>query len=68
MQTICLQKLFFFYSWHQEIPNGVSKCGHGGSLDQGNIGGINKDTSSPCFSPHFDFHEKATLLAEEVYI
>ena len=30
------------------------------------MGGINKDTSSVCFSPHAVFHESSARLAEEV--
>ena len=48
------------------IPDGVQKCGHGSSLDLGGIGGINKDTSSACFSPHNSYHRQAARLAETV--
>lgn len=48
------------------MPDGVQKCGHGSKLDEGNIGGINKDTSSKCFSPHFAYHKQASRLAVSV--
>ena len=50
------------------MVDGISKCGHGSILDENDIGGINKDTSSTCFSPHAGFHENAARLAEEVNI
>ncbi|KAK7027488.1 Von Willebrand factor A domain containing 7 [Halocaridina rubra] len=43
------------------------KCSHGGALDESAAtpaeGGINKDTASPCFSPHHHLHAQATELA-----
>ncbi|XP_066942227.1 LOW QUALITY PROTEIN: uncharacterized protein [Macrobrachium rosenbergii] len=51
------------------IPKPISagKCSHGGSMDnsasKAPIGGINKETTSPCFSPHHDLHQKAVDLA-----
>ncbi|KAG0711995.1 von Willebrand factor A domain-containing protein 7 [Chionoecetes opilio] len=48
-------------------PVGVGKCSHGGPLDssisQEAKGGINKETSSPCFSPHHHLHQQAVNLA-----
>ena len=44
----------------------MEKCGHGSDLDEGHLGSINKDTSSSCFSPHYDLHFNAARLAEEV--
>ncbi|XP_037789699.1 von Willebrand factor A domain-containing protein 7-like [Penaeus monodon] len=42
-------------------PTDGGKCSHGGVLDDSSSapaeGGINKDTASPCFSPHFHLHE-----------
>jgi hypothetical protein len=46
--------------------DGVDKCGHGSILDENNMGGINKDTSSECFSPHARFHARVASMAEEV--
>ncbi|XP_051580418.1 von Willebrand factor A domain-containing protein 7-like [Myxocyprinus asiaticus] len=43
------------------------KCSHGGILDssrhQGAEGGINKDSTSPLFSPHHYLHKEAAHLA-----
>ncbi|MEQ2167580.1 hypothetical protein GOODEAATRI_005490 [Goodea atripinnis] len=43
------------------------KCSHGGPLDNSRHlsakGGINKDTTSPMFSPHHYLHEEAAALA-----
>lgn len=48
-------------------PSPGGKCSHGGTLDesaaQPAIGGINKDTASPCFSPHHHLHQQAADLA-----
>ncbi|XP_042211952.1 von Willebrand factor A domain-containing protein 7-like [Homarus americanus] len=48
-------------------PSTGGKCSHGGSLDTSRsepaIGGINKDTSYPCFSPHHHLHLQAADLA-----
>ncbi|XP_063592197.1 von Willebrand factor A domain-containing protein 7-like [Penaeus indicus] len=64
-----------YYQYVDEAANGFlvpkptsgGKCSHGGVLDDSSSapaeGGINKDTASPCFSPHFHLHEKAAELA-----
>ncbi|KAK4303124.1 hypothetical protein Pmani_024717 [Petrolisthes manimaculis] len=48
-------------------PTTGGKCSHGGSLDVSAAeeakGGINKDTTLPCFSPHHDLHATAAELA-----
>ncbi|CAL4114738.1 unnamed protein product, partial [Meganyctiphanes norvegica] len=48
-------------------PSTGGKCSHGGVLDdtadEAPKGGINKDTSSPCFSPHNHLHEQAVEQA-----
>ncbi|XP_066988302.1 uncharacterized protein [Macrobrachium rosenbergii] len=48
-------------------PTTGGKCSHGGVLDdtagEAPVGGINKDTASPCFSPHYYLHDKAAELA-----
>ncbi|KAK1785333.1 hypothetical protein P4O66_018719, partial [Electrophorus voltai] len=45
----------------------TGKCSHGGLLDgsrhQGAKGGINKDSTSPLFSPHHYLHKEASELA-----
>lgn len=45
------------------------KCSHGGILDSsrymGAKGGINKDSTSPVFSPHHYLHVEAATLAAE---
>ncbi|CAF1025796.1 unnamed protein product [Rotaria sordida] len=50
-----------------EKPTNVEKCSHGSVLDQSShipaIGGINKDSYSLVFSPHFDLHKQAADLA-----
>uniref|UniRef100_A0A3Q2WE69 von Willebrand factor A domain-containing protein 7-like n=1 Tax=Haplochromis burtoni TaxID=8153 RepID=A0A3Q2WE69_HAPBU len=47
----------------------AKKCSHGGILDSsrfsGAKGGINKDSTSPLFSPHHYLHLKAATLATE---
>ncbi|KAK7087105.1 hypothetical protein SK128_001406 [Halocaridina rubra] len=47
-------------------PTG-GKCSHGGRLDDSTavpeIGGVNKDTAYPCFSPHHYLHDQAAELA-----
>uniref|UniRef100_A0A3B5B2R2 von Willebrand factor A domain containing 7 n=1 Tax=Stegastes partitus TaxID=144197 RepID=A0A3B5B2R2_9TELE len=47
----------------------AKKCSHGGILDSsrnlGAKGGINKDSTSPLFSPHHYLHVKAATLATE---
>ena len=49
--------------------NTWGKCSHGGILDSSQdivaIGGINKETSNPEVSPHYDLHELAAKLAIE---
>ncbi|XP_071539177.1 uncharacterized protein [Panulirus ornatus] len=48
-------------------PVGAGKCSHGGSMDTSVMteatGGINKETTSPCFSPHHHLHQQAVDLA-----
>eukprot|EP00063_Salmo_salar_P044013 XP_014018848.1 PREDICTED: von Willebrand factor A domain-containing protein 7-like [Salmo salar] len=48
-------------------PKPHGKCSHGGILDssrhQGAKGGINKDSTSPLFSPHHYLHVEAARLA-----
>ncbi|XP_019905261.2 von Willebrand factor A domain-containing protein 7 [Esox lucius] len=48
-------------------PKPKGKCSHGGVLDfsrnQGATGGINKDSTSPLFSPHHYLHAEAAHLA-----
>ncbi|XP_070762602.1 von Willebrand factor A domain-containing protein 7 [Enoplosus armatus] len=50
-------------------PKPQGKCSHGGILDSsrymGAKGGINKDSTSPLFSPHHYLHVKAATLATE---
>uniref|UniRef100_A0A3Q2Y3P2 von Willebrand factor A domain containing 7 n=1 Tax=Hippocampus comes TaxID=109280 RepID=A0A3Q2Y3P2_HIPCM len=47
----------------------AEKCSHGGMLDSsrtmGAKGGINKDSTSPLFSPHHYLHAEAAKLASE---
>ncbi|XP_030007783.1 von Willebrand factor A domain-containing protein 7 [Sphaeramia orbicularis] len=47
----------------------AGKCSHGGVLDSsrsmGAKGGINKDSTSPFFSPHHYLHKEAASLATE---
>ncbi|KAJ8368947.1 hypothetical protein SKAU_G00089750 [Synaphobranchus kaupii] len=54
-----------YFSSHPAKPAG--KCSHGGLLDssrhQGARGGINKDSTSPLFSPHHYLHGDAARLA-----
>ncbi|XP_027213280.2 von Willebrand factor A domain-containing protein 7 [Penaeus vannamei] len=64
-----------YYQYVEEAANGYlvskpasgGKCSHGGVLDDSSSvpaeGGINKDTASPCFSPHYHLHEQAAELA-----
>lgn len=46
-----------------QFPQNMGKCSHGGPYDDSKdipaIGGINKETSSPELSPHFDLHQSA---------
>ncbi|KAG7160513.1 von Willebrand factor A domain-containing protein 7-like 1 [Homarus americanus] len=48
-------------------PHTGGKCSHGGVLDDSSSvpaqGGVNKDTASPCFSPHHHLHQQAAELA-----
>lgn len=48
------------------------KCSHGGILDRsrymGAKGGINKDSTSPLFSPHHYLHMEASKLAMEATV
>ncbi|KAM8769434.1 von Willebrand factor A domain-containing protein 7 [Acanthopagrus schlegelii] len=50
-------------------PKPYGKCSHGGILDSsrhtGAKGGINKDSTSPFFSPHHYLHMEAAMLATE---
>ncbi|XP_029372637.1 von Willebrand factor A domain-containing protein 7 [Echeneis naucrates] len=50
-------------------PKPWGKCSHGGILDSsrhlGAMGGINKDSTSPLFSPHHYLHQEAATLATE---
>ncbi|XP_034459215.1 von Willebrand factor A domain-containing protein 7 isoform X2 [Hippoglossus hippoglossus] len=50
-------------------PKPQGKCSHGGILDSsrymGAKGGINKDSTSPLFSPHYYLHVEAAALATE---
>uniref|UniRef100_A0A3Q3KNU7 von Willebrand factor A domain containing 7 n=1 Tax=Mastacembelus armatus TaxID=205130 RepID=A0A3Q3KNU7_9TELE len=50
-------------------PKPEGKCSHGGILDSsrymGAKGGINKDSTSPVFSPHHYLHVEAATLATE---
>ncbi|RXN15629.1 von Willebrand factor A domain-containing 7-like protein [Labeo rohita] len=54
-----------YFSTYPIKPPG--KCSHGGILDssrhQGAEGGINKDSTSPLFSPHHYLHKEAAHLA-----
>ncbi|XP_018554392.1 von Willebrand factor A domain-containing protein 7 [Lates calcarifer] len=56
-----------YFSTYPPKPQG--KCSHGGILDSsrymGAKGGINKDSTSPLFSPHHYLHVKAATLATE---
>ncbi|KAK7087106.1 hypothetical protein SK128_001407 [Halocaridina rubra] len=64
-----------YYNYNDTIGGGFlipkpttgGKCSHGGVLDDSAdveaIGGINKDTAYPCFSPHHHLHEQAAELA-----
>ncbi|KAK5868438.1 hypothetical protein PBY51_009454 [Eleginops maclovinus] len=50
-------------------PKPYGKCSHGGIMDSsrymGAKGGINKDSTSPLFSPHHYLHVEAANLAKE---
>ncbi|KAK3858686.1 hypothetical protein Pcinc_035140 [Petrolisthes cinctipes] len=56
-------------------PTTGGKCSHGGLLDVSSDdeakGGVNKDTTSPCFSPHHDLHAdaaEAAVMATDYYL
>nr|XP_020829929.1 von Willebrand factor A domain-containing protein 7 isoform X2 [Phascolarctos cinereus] len=55
-----------------EPPKPPGKCSHGGHFDQSSRdiprGGINKDSTSPAFSPHHDLHPQAAQLALQASI
>ncbi|XP_074536049.1 von Willebrand factor A domain-containing protein 7 [Halichoeres trimaculatus] len=59
-----------YFSTFPLKPQG--KCSHGGILDSsrfmGAKGGINKDSTSPIFSPHHYLHVQAATLATEATI
>lgn len=59
-------EVLIFYIFYIFISG---KCSHGGILDssrhQGARGGINKDSTSPLFSPHYHLHAEAAHLASE---
>nr|XP_055030758.1 von Willebrand factor A domain-containing protein 7 [Misgurnus anguillicaudatus]XP_055030759.1 von Willebrand factor A domain-containing protein 7 [Misgurnus anguillicaudatus] len=63
-QTKPLLTTGYFSSFPAKPPG---KCSHGGILDssrhQGAAGGINKDSTSPLFSPHHYLHKEAAHLA-----
>ncbi|KAM6185334.1 von Willebrand factor A domain-containing protein 7 [Rhynchocyon petersi] len=54
-----------YFGSHPPKPPG--KCSHGGHFDQSSSqpprGGINKDSTSPGFSPHHELHLQAAKLA-----
>ncbi|KAG7479726.1 hypothetical protein JOB18_033635 [Solea senegalensis] len=56
-----------YFSTSPPKPRG--KCSHGGILDSSRYmeakGGINKDSTSPLFSPHYYLHVEAATLATE---
>ena len=57
---------FFTFTLQICFPN-PGKCSHGGHFDQSSSqpprGGINKDSTSPGFSPHHLLHLQAAKLA-----
>ncbi|XP_043939218.1 von Willebrand factor A domain-containing protein 7 isoform X2 [Protopterus annectens] len=59
-----------YYGSQPEKPPG--KCSHGGIFDdsrnQGAKGGINKDSTSSLFSPHYYLHAEAAELAERATV
>ncbi|XP_056297174.1 von Willebrand factor A domain-containing protein 7 [Pseudoliparis swirei] len=59
-----------YFSTSPSKPHG--KCSHGGILDRsrylGAKGGINKDSTSPLFSPHHYLHAEASSLALEATV
>uniref|UniRef100_A0A8C6TXZ4 von Willebrand factor A domain containing 7 n=1 Tax=Neogobius melanostomus TaxID=47308 RepID=A0A8C6TXZ4_9GOBI len=58
----------YFSTAHQNLRV-QSKCSHGGVMDSsralGAKGGINKDSTSPLFSPHHYLHKQAAQVATE---
>ncbi|KAM6945989.1 von Willebrand factor A domain-containing protein 7 [Aplochiton taeniatus] len=64
-QTLLLTTGYF----STDPPKPEGKCSHGGILDssrhKGAKGGINKDSTSPLFSPHHYLHAEAAMLATE---
>ncbi|XP_051043290.1 von Willebrand factor A domain-containing protein 7 isoform X2 [Phodopus roborovskii] len=54
-----------YFGMHPPKPQG--KCSHGGHFDQSSsqppLGGINKDSTSPSFSPHHMLHLQAVEVA-----
>uniref|UniRef100_A0A3P8U7B2 von Willebrand factor A domain containing 7 n=1 Tax=Amphiprion percula TaxID=161767 RepID=A0A3P8U7B2_AMPPE len=66
------QRSIYLHLLHPDepaVPVAKGKCSHGGILDSsrhlGAKGGINKDSTSPFFSPHHYLHVKAAALATE---
>ncbi|MCJ8733135.1 hypothetical protein PDJAM_G00219630 [Pangasius djambal] len=59
-----------YFSTYPVKPTG--KCSHGGILDssrhQAAEGGINKDSTSPLFSPHHFLHNEAAQLASKATV
>ncbi|XP_036624201.1 von Willebrand factor A domain-containing protein 7 isoform X1 [Trichosurus vulpecula] len=55
-----------------EPPKPPGKCSHGGHFDRSSHdiprGGINKDSTSPAFSPHHHLHPQAAQLALQASI
>ncbi|KAF5905479.1 von Willebrand factor A domain-containing protein 7-like, partial [Clarias magur] len=53
-------------------PKPIGKCSHGGILDSSRHhaaeGGINKDSTSPLFSPHHFLHKEAAQLASKATV
>ncbi|XP_078502153.1 von Willebrand factor A domain-containing protein 7 [Lissotriton helveticus] len=72
LETINKKKLLTtgYYGIEPEKPQG--KCSHGGYFDESTHsnprGGINKDSTSPVFSPHHYLHHDAAKLAQEASI
>jgi hypothetical protein len=56
-----------YYGGQAVVKPNATKCSHGGFFDSDATGleGINKDTLSPTFSPHYLDHPKAAALAIE---
>uniref|UniRef100_A0A8C8VFL1 von Willebrand factor A domain containing 7 n=1 Tax=Pelusios castaneus TaxID=367368 RepID=A0A8C8VFL1_9SAUR len=59
----------YFGTEREKLPG---KCSHGGPFDGSRLqepqGGINKDSSSPIFSPHHQLHGTASALALEASV